>query len=81
MDYVDETLSKEDNKWDGDETPATKDRELEFDDDIDPASPFLRSVLSDERLAPGFVGTVGPAVTPCTETTDRVPTLEEWRTM
>ena len=43
-----------------DRSLADKDGEFEFDGGIDLASPFLRTILSDERPAPNFEGVVPP---------------------
>ena len=48
------------------------------DIDIDLDSPFLRSILSDERPTLEFRGFTSPVVTAHTEMSNREPTEEEW---
>lgn len=40
-----------------------KDAEFQLDDDLDLTSPFLRSMVSDERLLPNFNSVMLPIVT------------------
>lgn len=57
------------------------DNELELDVDIDLSSPFLCSILSDERPALNFRGFVVPVANAHAETSNREPTEEEWADM
>ena len=72
---------EEDNDPDRDEAPADKDKELELDIDIDLDSPFLRSILSDERPTLEFRGFTSPVVATHTEMNNREPTEEDWSNM
>ena len=66
--------------WDFEEDASFigRDREFWFGDDIDLGSPFLYSMLSDERRVPGPEG-VTPAV--CEGVRENELTDEEWENM
>ena len=55
-----------------------KDVEFELNDDIDPTSPFLCSMVSGEQPLPSFDGLAPPAVTTHVGTGSREATGEEW---
>ena len=74
------------NDWDegGHKGPAGNGEGIEFDDDVNFASPFLRGILSDQQLVPDFKGAMAPT-TPAAnvgmELKGRKPSEDGWENM
>ena len=80
-DTVEDLSDSEDDDQDEDGDTTEEDVEFELDDDVDFTSPFLHSMLSDQRPASSLSDAVVSVAATHVEMKSREPTEEEWENM